>query len=103
MRIATSCDVSDALSEGIGADGRTKLTLQGAALGQRVDESAALGALVLVIGERLEELGNLPEISGEKAFEGVGKKATAEGVKLYLEHWRKDLDQAGKLVDELIK
>jgi hypothetical protein len=96
--------LADTLEEAIGAQEKSTLQAQGRQLGLELARHAALaglGSLALATAERFNDLGGQTEVDGEAAFEGVGKKATAAGAKLYLRHSHRALTKLHELVSAL--
>jgi hypothetical protein len=96
--------IDDALEEAIGADAKSKLGKfgrEGGGLSAHDAGLAAIGAFTVAIAERFNEIRDKGDLDGEKAFSDVGRKAAANGVKLYLVHARKDHGKLGDLVDSM--
>ncbi len=100
----------DALEEAIGLEAKHKLDGLELGFGKvSVLETghAALGSLTIAIAERFNELKSEikdeGELDGEKAFAGIVKAATAEGVGLYLSHSLKTLKQVDEIINLAIR
>ena len=98
--------IDDSLEEAIGTDAKFKLEERGREIGAVSAHDAglaAIGSLTMAIAERFNELKEKTDLNGEQAFEEVGKKATTDGVKLYLSHSRKNLGKMGELIDSITR
>lgn len=98
--------IDDAIDEAIGAEAKHKLEEQGretGAISAHDAGLAAIGSLTMAVAGRFNELKDKSDLDGEKAFADVGRKAVAVGVKLYLEHSRKNLGKMSDLIDSIAR